>query len=97
MLAPFASFDHHHIACVVRMWLAFSVFTLVVLNDEPLLSFTNELPICLECGIQRCVTAKHQLRMRCACSGARCGIHSFPTCRQNALETKEENPGLFCP
>jgi len=59
MLASFASFDYYHIAYFVRMWLAFSVFTLIVLNDKPLLSFFNELPICLECGIQHCVTAKH--------------------------------------
>jgi len=57
MLASFASFDHCH--SVVRMWLLLSVFTLIVLNDKPLLSFANELPICLECGIQHCVMAKH--------------------------------------
>jgi len=59
MLVSCASFDYYHIAYVVRMWLGLSVFTLIVLNDKPLLSFFNELPICLERGIQHCVTAKH--------------------------------------
>jgi len=59
MLASFASFDYYHIAYVVCMWLSLSVFTLIVLNDKPLLSLFNELPICLEWGIQHCVMAKH--------------------------------------
>jgi len=84
MLASFASFDCCHIA-----WLVFGIFTLLVLNDKPLLSFFNELPICLECGIQHCVMAKHQLCRRCVHSSAHCTIHSFRTCRQNAFETKK--------
>jgi len=59
MLASGASFDYCHIAYVVRMRLSLSIFRLVVLNDKPLLSLFNELPICLEGGIQHCVTGKH--------------------------------------
>ena len=36
MLAFHARLDYYHIAYVVRMWLALSVFTLIVLNDKPL-------------------------------------------------------------
>jgi len=90
MLASCASFDCHHITFVVRMWLSLGVFTLVVLNDEPLLSFFDELSIRLEGGIQHCVTAKHQLCRHCLCSGVHCRIHDgFATCRQNTFETKE--------
>jgi len=59
MLASCASFDHCHIACVVRMWLSLAVFMLVILNGKRLLSFFNELPIRLEGGIQHCVAAEH--------------------------------------
>jgi len=59
MLASCTSFDYYHIAYVARMWLSLSVFMLIVLNDKLLLSFFNELPICLERGIQHCVMAEH--------------------------------------
>jgi len=48
MLASCAGFDYYHIAYVARMLLLLSVFTLIVLNDKPLLLFFNELPIHLE-------------------------------------------------
>jgi len=87
MLASCASY--YHITYVARMWLLLSVFMLIVLNDKPLLLFFDELLICLERGIQHCVTAEHQLCRRWACSGMRCRIHSFPTCCQNTLKSKK--------
>lgn len=48
MLALLIGFDHNAIAHIVCVWLAFSVFTLIVLKDELLLTILNKLPIGFE-------------------------------------------------
>jgi len=48
MLAFHASFDYHCISYIMCVWSALSVFTLVVLKDEPLLAFLDKLPVFLE-------------------------------------------------
>jgi len=89
MLALQASFDCCYISHIACMWSAFSIFTLIVWKDKPLLAFLDKLPVCLEWGIQHCVTTEHCLCWRCPSCCMHGWVHSFPTCSQNALETKE--------
>lgn len=48
VLALLIGFDHNAIAHIVCVWLAFSVFALIVLKDELLLTILNKLPIGFE-------------------------------------------------
>ena len=65
------SADHDLITyCVVVMY-SFSVFTLVVLEDELLLPLLYVLPVCLERDVEERVAAKHWLCRR----GTQGGVH----------------------
>jgi len=89
MFALCANFDCYNVSHIVCVWSPFSVFTLVVLKDKLLLSFLDKLSGCLEWGIQHCVTTKHLLCRHFTRSVVCCWIHSFLTCCQHTLKSKE--------
>ena len=74
MFAAWVLANHHLIPDIVRVCNAFGVFAPIVLDDEPLLSFLNVLPVGLERYVEDGVAVEHQLRWR----GSGRSVHRWP-------------------